>query len=53
MIVSCVFMTAGTSSLAALRVDNVQIAYGLLVIAGLGIGGIGKFSATLAFDTNR
>ncbi|KAI9716063.1 MAG: hypothetical protein M1828_000474 [Chrysothrix sp. TS-e1954] len=41
MLGSCIFMTAGTASLAALDVDNVSIAYGLLVIAGLGIGGIG------------
>ncbi|KAG8528657.1 uncharacterized protein KY384_006344 [Bacidia gigantensis] len=38
--VCSVLMTAGIASLASLRVDNLHIAYGLLCLAGLGIGGI-------------
>jgi hypothetical protein len=33
-------MTAGTGALAALNHDNLQVAYGLLVLTGLEIGGI-------------
>ncbi|MCJ1259289.1 hypothetical protein MMC24_007125 [Lignoscripta atroalba] len=40
MIVSSVLMTAGCGSLAVARVDNLHQLWGLLVLAGLGIGGI-------------
>jgi hypothetical protein len=40
MIVSSVMMTAGCGALAAARIDNINAVYGILVVAGLGIGGI-------------
>jgi len=40
LIGSSVLMTAGTGALAALNHDNLQVAYGVLVLTGLGIGGI-------------
>ncbi|MCJ1266257.1 hypothetical protein MMC22_006140 [Lobaria immixta] len=40
MIASSVLMTAGIGSLAVARTDNLHVLWGLLVIAGLGIGGI-------------
>jgi hypothetical protein len=40
MIVSSCMMTAGTGALAAARTDNLNAVYGILVVAGLGIGGI-------------
>ncbi|MCJ1411019.1 hypothetical protein MMC19_005107 [Ptychographa xylographoides] len=40
MIVSSVLMTAGCGSLAVGRIDNLWQLWGLLVLAGLGIGGI-------------
>lgn len=40
MIVSSVIMTAGIGSLASLEADTLYRAWGLLVLAGLGIGGI-------------
>ncbi len=40
MIGSSVMMTAGCGALAAARIDNLPAVYGILVIAGLGIGGI-------------
>ncbi|KAA6414292.1 MAG: MFS multidrug transporter [Lasallia pustulata] len=40
MVVSSILMTAGCGSLAVARVDNLHQLYGLLVLAGLGIGGI-------------
>lgn len=40
MIVSSIVMTAGIGSLASLKVDSLYRAWGLLVLAGLGIGGI-------------
>lgn len=40
LIVSSVLMTAGCGSLAIGRVDNLYQLWGLLVLAGLGIGGI-------------
>lgn len=36
---SCL-MTAGCGALAAARIDNINAVYGILVVAGLGIGGI-------------
>ena len=33
-------MTAGCGALAAARLDNIHAVYGILVVAGLGIGGI-------------
>ena len=33
-------MTAGCGALAAARIDNLNAVYGILVVAGLGIGGI-------------
>jgi len=33
-------MTAGCGGLAAARVDNIQSVYGILFVAGLGVGGI-------------
>lgn len=42
MIISSVLMTAGCGALAVARVDNLYQVWGILVIAGLGIGGIGK-----------
>lgn len=40
MIVSSVMMTAGCGALAAATRDNLHAVYGILVVAGLGIGGI-------------
>ncbi|KAL8705193.1 MAG: hypothetical protein Q9201_001693 [Fulgogasparrea decipioides] len=40
MIASSVLMTAGIGALACARVDNLHTLWGLLVLAGLGIGGI-------------
>ncbi|KAL9107004.1 MAG: hypothetical protein Q9227_008040 [Pyrenula ochraceoflavens] len=40
MIVSSIIMTAGCGALAVARVDNLHKLWGLLVLAGLGIGGI-------------
>ncbi|KAI6709975.1 hypothetical protein PZA11_005971 [Diplocarpon coronariae] len=40
MVVSTIFMTAGCGALAAARLDNLDAVYGILVVAGLGIGGI-------------
>ncbi|PIB02360.1 putative HC-toxin efflux carrier TOXA [Cercospora beticola] len=40
MIASSILMTAGCGSLACARVDNLNTIWGLLFIAGLGIGGI-------------
>src|ERR1700730_10263088 len=40
MIISSCMMTAGCGALAAARVDNLNAVYGILVVAGLGIGGI-------------
>lgn len=40
MIISSCMMTAGCGALAAARIDNLSSVYGILVVAGLGIGGI-------------
>ncbi|KAE9379954.1 MFS multidrug transporter-like protein [Stipitochalara longipes BDJ] len=40
MIFSSCMMTAGCGALAAARIDNINAVYGILVVAGLGIGGI-------------
>lgn len=40
MIVSSVLMTAGCGAMAVGRVDNMYQLWGILVLAGLGIGGI-------------
>lgn len=40
MIVSSVLMTAGCGALAVGRADNLHTLWGLLILAGLGIGGI-------------
>ncbi|KAF3046268.1 hypothetical protein E8E11_000634 [Didymella keratinophila] len=40
LIASSVLMTAGCGSLAIARVDNLNQLWGLLILAGLGIGGI-------------
>jgi hypothetical protein len=40
MIMSSCMMTAGCGALAAARLDNLHAVYGILVVAGLGIGGI-------------
>lgn len=40
LIVSCVLMTAGCGALSIGRVDNLYQLWGILVVAGLGIGGI-------------
>lgn len=40
MTVASVMMTAGCGALAAARLDNLNSIYGILVVAGLGIGGI-------------
>lgn len=40
MIGSSCMMTAGCGALAAARLDNLHAVYGILVVAGLGIGGI-------------
>jgi Fungal trichothecene efflux pump (TRI12) len=40
MIVSSVMMTAGCGALAVATTDNINAVYGILVVAGLGIGGI-------------
>jgi hypothetical protein len=40
MIISSCMMTAGCGALAAARIDNLNAVYGILVVAGLGIGGI-------------
>ncbi|KAH0333812.1 MFS multidrug transporter-like protein, partial [Aureobasidium melanogenum] len=40
MIISSVLMTAGCGALSIARVDNLNQLWGILVVAGLGIGGI-------------
>jgi hypothetical protein len=40
MIISSCMMTAGCGALAAARLDNLNAVFGILVVAGLGIGGI-------------
>jgi hypothetical protein len=40
MLISSCMMTAGCGALAAARIDNINAVYGILVVAGLGIGGI-------------
>lgn len=40
LIVSSILMTAGCGALAVGRIDNLSTLWGLLVLAGLGIGGI-------------
>ena len=40
MIISSCMMTAGCGALATARIDNIHAVYGILVVAGLGIGGI-------------
>ncbi|CZT08117.1 related to potential drug facilitator PEP5 [Rhynchosporium graminicola] len=40
MVGSSILMTAGCGALAAARLDNLNAVYGILVVAGLGIGGI-------------
>lgn len=40
MVISSCMMTAGCGALAAARLDNLHAVYGILVVAGLGIGGI-------------
>jgi len=40
LVISSCIMTAGSGAMACLNRDNLNIAYGILVIAGLGIGGI-------------
>jgi hypothetical protein len=40
MLVSTCMMTAGCGALAAARIDNINAVYGILTVAGLGIGGI-------------
>ncbi|KAI9737876.1 MAG: hypothetical protein M1834_009246 [Cirrosporium novae-zelandiae] len=40
LIASSVLMTAGTGSLAVANADNLNTLWGLLILAGLGIGGI-------------
>lgn len=40
MVVSSVLMTAGCGAMAIGRVDNMYQLWGILVLAGLGIGGI-------------
>lgn len=40
MIGSSVVMTAGCGALAVGKIDNMNVLYGILVLAGLGIGGI-------------
>ena len=40
MIVSSILMTAGCGALSIARVDNLSQLWGVLVVAGLGIGGI-------------
>lgn len=40
MVISSCMMTAGCGALAVARIDNIATVYGMLVIAGLGIGGI-------------
>jgi len=40
MVISSCLMTAGCGALAAARIDNINAVYGILVVAGLGIGGI-------------
>ena len=40
MIASSIIMTAGVGSLASLHADTLYRAWGLLILAGLGIGGI-------------
>jgi Na+/melibiose symporter-like transporter len=40
MLISCIFMTAGSGGMAALNRDNIWVSYICLIVAGLGIGGI-------------
>lgn len=40
MVISCVLMTAGCGALAVATRDNLHVVWGILIVAGLGIGGI-------------
>jgi hypothetical protein len=40
LVLSSCMMTAGSGAMAALNRENLHLAYGILVVAGLGIGGI-------------
>lgn len=40
MIVSSILMTAGCGAISIARVDNLNQLWGILIVAGLGIGGI-------------
>jgi hypothetical protein len=40
LFISSCLMTAGCAGLAGARIDNINAVYGILVVAGLGIGGI-------------
>jgi hypothetical protein len=40
LVISSCMMTAGCGALAAARLDNLNAVYGILIVAGLGIGGI-------------
>ena len=40
MVISCILMTAGCGALAAAERDNLHVVWGILIVAGLGIGGI-------------
>lgn len=40
MIISSILMTAGCGGLAVARIDNLHQLWGILIVAGLGIGGI-------------
>ena len=40
ILASCLIMTAGCGALAAARLDNINTVYGILFVAGMGVGGI-------------
>jgi hypothetical protein len=40
MVISCSLMTAGCGALAAADRDNLHVVWGILIVAGIGIGGI-------------
>ena len=40
MVISCILMTAGCGALSVAERDNLHVVWGILIVAGLGIGGI-------------
>jgi hypothetical protein len=51
LIASSILMTAGCGSLAIARMDNLYQLWGLLILAGLGIGGMSPTESCIDFYT--